>query len=210
LKSTFLQHLNHCSSHADRQLRNDIFVIISLVISKCVDAPLIESGLVKLIAAYASYPEVPTRDPSIHQLQLAKHPEDFELKKLFFSAVNILCLKNDSPLVLDYLSRSQVMMALFAYAVPINPSIETEWSLAEFEELQLHAMSVLAAYAPLCLADYDIFQGSSRLLRMLDWCINTGSWIIFLLENKRNHKFFGINILLKNAQNEHIHTCSLF
>ena len=155
-------------------------------------APFIESGLVKLIAGYASHPEIPTRDPSFHQLQLAKHPEDFELKKLFFSAVNILCLQNDCPLVLDYLSRSQFMMALFVYVVPINKSVETEWSLAEFEELQLHAMAVLAAYAPLCLGDYKTFQGSSRILKMLDWCINTGSLFFF----RKNSLYF--RILLKN------------
>ena len=49
-----------------------------------------------------------------------------------------------------------------------------EWSLSEFEELQLHAMAVLAVYASIALQDHVELQGNARVLAMLDWCVNAG------------------------------------
>ncbi|XP_066936490.1 cilia- and flagella-associated protein 69-like isoform X1 [Clytia hemisphaerica] len=172
LKHTFLTHIWQCHSHADRQLRNDIFVIITLVISKCPDAPLLESGLVHVIASYASYPEVPTRDQSMQLLKFSKHPEDFELKKLFFNAINILCVHPEAKTMVKALKRSQVMLALYSYVIPIKEPMPKEWSLSEFEELQLHAMAVLAVYASIALEDHVELQGNARVLAMLDWCVN--------------------------------------
>ena len=179
LKQTLLHTLTHCHSQADRQMRNDIFVVITLVISKCQDCPLVESGLAKAIGAYASYPEVPSRDESICKMQFSKHAEDFELKKLLFSCINILSTHPSKQTLSDTLSNTQVMLALFHYVVPIKDSLETQWSLAEFEELQLQAMSVLSVIAPISMKDYVTFQGNSRVLALLDWCINSGWFDIF-------------------------------
>lgn len=173
LKSTFLKYIGGCRSQAERQLRNDVFVLITLICSKCTDGPLVESGMVKLIASYTSYPEIPTRDEYIRHYQVTKHEEDFELKKLFFSCINILCTHTISRSMLEILSSCQVMLALFSYAIPIKQPLETHWSVAEFEELQLEALSVLAGYAPLSIDDYIQFQGNTRLLALLDWCINS-------------------------------------
>ena len=180
LKQILVYNLTHCNSHAERQLRNDIFLVITLVISKCPEAPLVESGLAKAIAAYTSYPEIPSRDTSICRMQIGKHGEDFELKKLLLSAINILCVHTSKQTLTDTLSSTQVMLALFHYVIPIKEPLETHWSLAEFEELQLQAMSVLSVLAPLSLKDYVTFQGNSRILAVLDWCVNTGLLKIML------------------------------
>ena len=175
-----MYNLTCCSSQADRQLRNDILVVITLIISKCPEAPLVESGLAKTIAAYTSYPEIPSRDQQICRMRLNKHTEDFELKKLLLSAINILCVHTSKQTLIESLSSTQIMLALFHYVVPIKEPLETQWSMAEFEELQLQALSVLSVLVPLSLKDYDTFQGNSRVLALLDWCINSGVYEIIV------------------------------
>lgn len=132
-----------------------------------------------MIAGYASYPELPTRDETMCYVKFSKQAEDFELKKLFISAINILCVSPVNPSVLQLLSQCQVMLALFTYVRPIKQPLDSFWSLAEFEELQLQAMSILATFSPLCVEDYMKFQGNTRLLSMLDWCINLGMRNLF-------------------------------
>ena len=49
-----------------------------------------------------------------------------------------------------------------------------EWTVAQFEELQLHAMSALCTLGPLMIEDYMTCQGSTRLLLLLEWCVGPG------------------------------------
>lgn len=134
-----------------------------------------------MIAGYTSYPELPTRDETMCYVKFTNQAEDFELKKLFISAINILCVGPVSRSTLQLVSQCQVMLALFSYVRPIKQPLDSFWSVAEFEELQLQAMSVLAVLSPLCVEDYMKFQGNTRLLSMLDWCINFGTVINIIL-----------------------------
>lgn len=128
-----------------------------------------------MVAGFASYPELPTRDETMCHVKFTKQSEDFELKKLFFSAINILCVNSIDLSTIQLLSKCQVMLALFSYVTPIKQPLDSMWTVAEFEELQLQAMSVLAVLSPLCVEDYMKFQGNTRLLSMLDWCIDFGT-----------------------------------
>lgn len=50
-----------------------------------------------------------------------------------------------------------------------------DWTPAQFEELQLHALAALSTLGPLMIDEYMICQGSTRLLLLLEWCTGTGS-----------------------------------
>lgn len=67
------------------------------------------------------------------------------------------------------------MLALFSFVrANEKQSRPREWSVAQFEEMQLHAMSVLSSLCPLMLEDYMTCQGSTRLLLLLEWCVGPG------------------------------------
>lgn len=77
-----------------------------------------------------------------------------------------------------------MLLALFSYVrANEKTSVPREWSLAQFEELQLQAMSSLCTLCPLLLEDYMTCQGSTRLLLLLEWCVGPGLCILLLLRN---------------------------
>jgi len=55
-----------------------------------------------------------------------------------------------------------------------NTTGPTDWSPAQFEELQLHAMAALCTLSPILIEDYMHCQGNTRLLLLLEWCVSTG------------------------------------
>ncbi|PVD30636.1 hypothetical protein C0Q70_09909 [Pomacea canaliculata] len=111
LRDAFIFQMTQGYSHYDRQLRNDLLVISSLVAESCPDAPFI-------------------------------------------------------------LSEGHLLLALFSFVrANEKQSRPREWSVAQFEEMQLHAMSVLSSLCPLMLEDYMTCQGSTRLLLLLEWCV---------------------------------------
>ena len=63
------------------------------------------------------------------------------------------------------------MLALFSH-VKSNEKTSgpREWTVAQTEELQLHAMTALATLAPILIEDYMTCQGGTRLLLLLEWC----------------------------------------
>ena len=170
LQFTFIRQVNHCTSHAERQLRNDLVVIIALIASKCPSAPFVESGLSRTISLYSSFPEIPSHMEQVKNLKLTSCMEDFEWKRILFNTLAILSKNSPS---LQIMSQQQVFLSLFSYVKPIDDNLMF-WTLAEFEELQLQAMAVLATLSPLCINDYMSCQGNTRLLMLLDWCISSG------------------------------------
>lgn len=80
--------------------------------------------------------------------------------------------------LLQIISDSKVMLALFHYVrANENTTGPQEWSPAQFEELQLHAMSALATLSPILLQDYMSCQGNTRLLILLEWCVSSGLYL---------------------------------
>ena len=76
---------------------------------------------------------------------------------------------------LQLLSEGRLLLALFSYVrANEKTSGPREWTPAEMEELQLHAMAALCTLAPIMIDDYMMCQGSTRLLLLLEWCVGTG------------------------------------
>eukprot|EP00795_Rhopilema_esculentum_P014666 gene14666-5755_t len=173
LQTAFVDRLRNCSGHADRQLRNDLLVLSILVASRCPGSPFIETGFVKVLSLLSAYPEVPSNSELVRNLKIQQTPEDFELKKLFFDMVLVL---SKDPAALPIMSEQRVVLGLFSYIRPINENLKTNWTPAQYEELQLQALFILSSIAPRCLEDYITCQGSTRLLLLIEWCIGADDY----------------------------------
>lgn len=67
-------------------------------------------------------------------------------------------------------------MALFTYVKKPEKHKIIEWSAAQYEELQLHAIATLSSLAPLLIEEYMLYQGNARVLAFLEWCESEGEW----------------------------------
>ncbi|XP_030849365.1 cilia- and flagella-associated protein 69 [Strongylocentrotus purpuratus] len=169
LKDAFTQQMTNGYSHYDRQLRNDLLVLTTLAVANNPEAPFIETGYAKVLILFATFQEVRSHNALVKYLKLGTSPEDFELKKML---INVLVVLSKEPAVIPLLSEGHVILALLSFIKNNeNSSQPQEWSPAQFEETQLHAMSALCTLAPLCIQDYMTCQGNTRLLLLLEWCV---------------------------------------
>ncbi|XP_028925884.1 cilia- and flagella-associated protein 69 isoform X1 [Ornithorhynchus anatinus] len=168
LKEVFVNLFTNGFRHYDRQLRNDLLVITTLL-AQNPGAPMIESGFSRELIRFATYGEVKTHNPLIKSVRLSNSNEDFELKKLLLNV--IVVLSKDLPTV-QLLTEGQMVLALFNYVKKVEKHKVNEWSDAQHEELQLHALAALASVAPLLIDDYMACQGNTRILLFLDWCMS--------------------------------------
>ncbi|NWI84985.1 CFA69 protein, partial [Pitta sordida] len=165
LKEVFLDVL-HGFRHSDHQLRNDLLVIATLLAENPA-VPMVESGFAKLLIILATFTEVKIPNPWVKGLKLTFSYEDFEMKKLLFNLIRVL---SKNPSAAQLLSESDVMPALLSYVKPNQKLGFHDWSAAQFEELQLHAIAVLASVAPVLVDKYLFCQANTLLLIFLEWC----------------------------------------
>ncbi|XP_074659218.1 cilia- and flagella-associated protein 69-like isoform X2 [Tubulanus polymorphus] len=171
LQEAFVQQVTQGYSHYDRQLRNDLLVITSLLIADQPDAPFVETGFVKMFVLLATFQEVKSHHALVRHLRLGTGHEDFEFKKLL---INILVLLSRNTAAVPILSEGRVLLALFGYVRENeNTTSPSDYTAAQFEEIQLHAMAALCTLCPLMIDDYMTCQGSTRLLLLLEWCVGT-------------------------------------
>ncbi|XP_027494827.1 cilia- and flagella-associated protein 69-like isoform X2 [Corapipo altera] len=166
LKEVFVDAL-HGFRHCDHQLRNDLLVIATLLAENPA-VPMIESGFAKLLIVLATFNEVKIPNPLVKGLKLTYSYEDFEMKKLLFNIIGVL---SKNPSAAQLLSENDVMPALLYYVKPNQKPGFYDWSAAQYEELQLHAIAVLAAVAPALIDKYLSCQANTLLLVFLEWCI---------------------------------------
>ncbi|XP_069442911.1 cilia- and flagella-associated protein 69 isoform X2 [Ovis canadensis] len=172
LKEVFKNLFIRGVSHYDRQLRNDILVITT-IISQNPGAPMIESGFTRDLILFATFNEVKSQNPLVKGLKLSNSYEDFELKKLLFNIIVILC-KDLSTIQL--LIDGKVILALFTYVKRPEKHKILEWSAAQYEELQLHAIATLSSVAPFLIDEYMFYNGNAQVLEFLAWCDNEDSF----------------------------------
>ncbi|NXX20135.1 CFA69 protein, partial [Podargus strigoides] len=178
LKEVFVDLLMHGFRRCDHQLRNDLLVIATLLAENPA-APMIESGFTELLIVLATFTEVKIPNPLVKGLKLTRSYEDFELKKLLFNVIRVFCKDPCavqlslflSVLTLQLLSENDVMPALLYYVKPNQKPGFHDWSAAQYEELQLHAIATLASVAPLLVDKYLSCQANTLLLVFLEWCI---------------------------------------
>ncbi|NWZ16154.1 CFA69 protein, partial [Agelaius phoeniceus] len=153
--------------HCDHQLRNDLLVIATLL-SESSAVPMVESGFAKILIVLATCTEVKLPNPLVKGFKLTYSYEDFEMKKLLFNIIGILSRDLSAA---QLLSENHVIPALLYYVKQNQRSGFPDWSAAQYEELQLHALAVLASVAPLLVDKYLSCQANTLLLMFLEWCI---------------------------------------
>ncbi|XP_064410355.1 cilia- and flagella-associated protein 69 [Latimeria chalumnae] len=168
LKEVFLNQLLNGYRHYDRQLRNDLLVIATLI-AENPRAPMVESGFANQLILFATFSEVKSRSPLVRSITHTFNNEDFELKKLLF---NMIVVFSKDLCSIQLLSEHKVLLALFHYVKPNEEREGKRWSAAHYEELQLQALATLTTVAPLLVEDYMTCQGNTRLLLFLEWCVS--------------------------------------
>ncbi|XP_022440972.1 cilia- and flagella-associated protein 69 [Delphinapterus leucas] len=172
LKKVFKNLFTRGLSHYDRQLRNDILVITT-IISQNPGAPMIECGFTRDLILFATFNEVKNQNPLVKGLKFSNSYEDFELKKLLFNIIVTFC-KDLSTIQL--LIDGKVTLALFTYVKKPEKHKIVEWSAAQYEELQLHAIATLSSVAPFLIDEYMLYQGNAHVLAFLEWCDSEDSF----------------------------------
>ncbi|NXH29702.1 CFA69 protein, partial [Myiagra hebetior] len=167
LKEVFVDLLLHGFRHCDYQLRNDLLVIATLV-AENLAAPMIESGFAELLIVLATFTEVKISNPLVKGFKLAYSYEDFEMKKLLFNIIGILSKDHSAA---QLLSENHVIPALLHYVKPNQKPGFHGWSAAQYEELQLHAIAVLASVAAVLVEKYLSCRANTVLLTFLEWCV---------------------------------------
>ncbi|NWT25200.1 CFA69 protein, partial [Cardinalis cardinalis] len=152
----------------DHQLRNDLLVIATLL-AESPAVPMIESGFAKILVVLATCTEVKLPNPLVKGFKLTYSYEDFEMKKLLF---NIIVILSKDPSAAQLLSENPVIPALLYYVKKYQRSGFPDWSAAQYEELQLHALAVLASVAPVLVDKYLSCQANTLLLVFLEWCMS--------------------------------------
>ncbi|NXF87402.1 CFA69 protein, partial [Eubucco bourcierii] len=190
LKAAFEELLLRGPGRAERQLRNDLLVLGSLVAAGAA-AAVLESGFAKLLVVLATFSEARIPNPMLKGLKLTNSPEDFEMKKLLFNVIGVLSaapcaaqVTASLALSLQLLRDSDVMPALLSYIRPSQRPGACDWSAAQYEELQLHAMAVLASVAPVLVEKFLSCQANTLLLLFLEWCLGQGA---FSGQGNRSH-----------------------
>ncbi|XP_050993225.1 cilia- and flagella-associated protein 69-like [Labeo rohita] len=184
LKDAFLHLLLNGFRHYDRQLRNDLLVLLSLI-AENPGAPLIESGFIKHLTLFVTFPELKSHNPLVRNLKLSFSHEDFEMKKLL---LNIIVVLSKDLAALQLFKEGRVMLALMLLIKPSSSAVRSgrrSWTSSQQEELQLQALSTLSALAPVMLDDYMTCQANTCLLLLLDWCLQDDS------SSGRGHGFHG-------------------
>ncbi|CAJ0964437.1 unnamed protein product [Ranitomeya imitator] len=166
LKDSFVRLLTNGCRHHDRQLRNDLLVIATLIAENS-RPPMIESGFAKQLILFATFSEVKSHNPLVKSLKLLHNHEDFEMKKLLF---NMLVVLSKDLSTVQLLCDGKVVLALFNYVKANEKHGVHDWPAARYEDLQLHAIATLCSMAPLLVEDYITCQGNTRILLFLEWC----------------------------------------
>ncbi|XP_061112007.1 cilia- and flagella-associated protein 69-like [Conger conger] len=170
LKDALQHQFLNAFQQADQQLRNDLLVIITLIADNP-NAPLIESGLAKLLVLFATFPEIKSHNPLVRNLKLSFNYEDFEMKRLLLNAIVVMSRDISS---LQLFKEGQVLSALLLHLNPGERSGVPGWTPVQQGELQLHALATMQSVAPLLLEDYVTCQGNTLLLLLMDRCTKQG------------------------------------
>ncbi|KAL5260958.1 hypothetical protein ACHWQZ_G006859 [Mnemiopsis leidyi] len=166
LYSTFCHFIQKAKTKQDLQLRNDVMSVTQVLVTRCPNAPLLECGFIKILTLVSTNSEVKTTDELMNGFSMKPQNDDFELKKAAWTTL-IGLAENDAmrQVMIDV----GLLTALFDYVKPNDSVCSVEWTSAQYEELQLQALSSLETLSPLCLEEYMREHGNTRLIMLLEW-----------------------------------------
>ncbi|EDL84340.1 rCG41045, isoform CRA_c, partial [Rattus norvegicus] len=99
-----------------------------------------------------------------------------QLRNDILVITTIIAQNPGAPMIL--LIDGKVILALLTYVKKPERLKIIEWSAAQYEELQLHAIATLSSVAPLLIEEYMSCHGNARILAFLEWCGHEDSYFI--------------------------------
>ncbi|XP_027395113.1 cilia- and flagella-associated protein 69 isoform X3 [Bos indicus x Bos taurus] len=99
---------------------------------------------------------------------------DRQLRNDILVITTIISQNPGAPMIL--LIDGKVILALFTYVKRPEKHKILEWSAAQYEELQLHAIATLSSVAPFLIDEYLFYKGNDQVLEFLAWCDNEDSF----------------------------------
>ncbi|XP_043319351.1 cilia- and flagella-associated protein 69 isoform X3 [Cervus canadensis] len=99
---------------------------------------------------------------------------DRQLRNDMLVITTIISQNPGAPMIL--LIDGKIILALFTYVKKPEKHKILEWSAAQYEELQLHAIATLSSVAPFLIDEYMFYTGNARVLEFLTWCDNEDSF----------------------------------
>ncbi|ESO08572.1 hypothetical protein HELRODRAFT_169447 [Helobdella robusta] len=114
LRECTVQYLLQSYSVQDKQLRNDLISLVSMLLTKCCNVPLVEMGFVKMLTLFATFQEVKSHNLLVKHMKLyCDENEDYELKLLL---IDIIMLMIKIPGVVKVYRECNLIQCLLCYA----------------------------------------------------------------------------------------------
>lgn len=181
-------------SQAERAARNDALALVALLASDAdgMQPLLDEAHLPETLARFCACADVRMHHPDVRGLRFSNGEEDFELLKLGLvtlckfagseTAVAAMASTRIVELILSYLQPDFAAGAEEVAIAPANSAsgarrasstLPRRWTLPQFEELQLLALSTLNALLPQLVQSFVEQRGVTKLLSLLYWALDT-------------------------------------
>ena len=170
LSSLFRTVLVHGSREVDKELRNNILVVINLLgASQPFVAACHAAGLFEALLAVSCAPECCNGAPHVKPWALSTEELDLELKLLCWSAASAGC--EQLPQVLDLAKDIGLMGLLLQYLdITSPPPAVQRWSADRVSTLRSSALSMLQRIAPISVELFLSSGGIPVVLAMLAHC----------------------------------------
>jgi hypothetical protein len=181
-------------SQAERAARNDALALVALLASDAdgMQRLMDEAHLPETLARFCACADVRMHHPDVRGLRFSNSEEDFELLKLGLvtlckfagsdAAVVAMASVRIVELILSYLQPDFAAGAEEVAIAPANSAsgarrassaLPRRWTLPQFEELQLLALSTLNALLPHLAHSFVEQRGVTKLLSLLYWALDT-------------------------------------
>eukprot|EP00002_Diphylleia_rotans_P023212 TRINITY_DN4562_c0_g2_i4.p1 TRINITY_DN4562_c0_g2~~TRINITY_DN4562_c0_g2_i4.p1 ORF type:complete len:781 (-),score=150.22 TRINITY_DN4562_c0_g2_i4:939-3281(-) len=164
LKSLFVRCLSDGYRVKDKELRNDVLVLSTLVAQTPSQRQgFLESGFIENILQVCVGGELQRTFEAVKPFALTNSKEDFEMKRLVLFLIQLLCGNEEC---LEFISSYDVMAVLLMYinhAASNMPHIN-KYSRPQLQMLQLHALTILDCLIAHSPETYQRLDGNHLLL----------------------------------------------
>ncbi|OAF69543.1 hypothetical protein A3Q56_02708 [Intoshia linei] len=177
LQTSFMNQLYLFHSQSERELRNDILSIITIISKFKLKNRIVDTGLLEKLCLVASFEDNNTKHPLTDRLNLKNNSQDFEMRRLILC---IICNLASDTSAQSVISNSGMIKSLLHYFT--NPTtikdnkISTHslntWSDSMYEEIQLQSLNTIALLSNnVTFAQKFIDNNITTMLMIfLNWC----------------------------------------